>query len=102
MIGGLQGGFGDLDIKYLKQNISRCWSEISGSFRKNSVALYIERKTLRVSAIRGPEHVCSGKLKRPPLPSGVKCRMGNIRRSWNVDGRNFGCEISGEGGKSAG
>ena len=39
MIGGLQGEFGDLDIKYLKQNISKCWSEISGSFRRNSVAL---------------------------------------------------------------
>ena len=29
MIGGLQGEFGDLDNKYLKQNISRCRSEIS-------------------------------------------------------------------------
>ena len=25
---------GDLDIKYLKQNISKCWSHISGSFRR--------------------------------------------------------------------
>ena len=58
------------DIKYLKQNISRCRSEISGSFRRNSVALYTERKTLRVSAIRGSGHVCLGKLKCPPLPSG--------------------------------
>ena len=39
MIGGLQGEFGHLDIKYLKQNISRCWSEISGSFRRNSAAV---------------------------------------------------------------
>ena len=31
MIGGLQGEFGDLDIKYLKQNISKCRS---GSFRR--------------------------------------------------------------------
>ena len=75
MIGGLQGEFGDLDIKYLKQNISKCRSKISGSFRRNSVALYTERKTLRVSAIRGSGHVWPGKLKRPPLP--------------------FGCEISG-------
>ena len=36
MIGGLQGEFGDLDIKYLKQNISKCRS---GSFRRNFVAL---------------------------------------------------------------
>ena len=34
MIGGLQGEFGDLDIKYLKQNISKCQSQISGSFRR--------------------------------------------------------------------
>ena len=34
MIGGLQGEFGDLDIKYLKQNISKCWSQISRSFRR--------------------------------------------------------------------
>ena len=34
MIGGLQGDFGDLDIKYLKKNISKCRSHISGSFRR--------------------------------------------------------------------
>ena len=34
MIGGLQGDFGNLDIKYLKQNISKCRSQISGSFRR--------------------------------------------------------------------
>ena len=34
MIGGLQGEFGDLDIKYLKQNISKCRWHISGSFRR--------------------------------------------------------------------
>ena len=39
MIGGLQGEFGDLDIKYLKQKISKCRSQISGSFRRNYVAL---------------------------------------------------------------
>ena len=33
MIGGLQGEFGDLDIKYLNQKISKCRSQISGSFR---------------------------------------------------------------------
>nr|CAN83030.1 hypothetical protein VITISV_024034 [Vitis vinifera] len=30
------GEFGDLDIKYLKQNISKCRSHISGSFRRTS------------------------------------------------------------------
>ena len=34
MIGGLQGEFGDLDIKYIKQNISKCRSHIYGSFRR--------------------------------------------------------------------
>ena len=31
MIGGLQGEFEDLDIKYLKQKISKCRLQISGS-----------------------------------------------------------------------
>ena len=55
-----------------------------GNIRKlqeNTAALYTERKTLRVSTIRGSGHVWPEKLKRPPLPSG--------------------CEISGEGGMSA-
>ena len=34
MIGGLQGDFGDLDIKYLKKNISKCRSHILGNFRR--------------------------------------------------------------------
>ena len=34
MIGGLQGEFGDLDTKYLKQNILKCQSQIFGSFRR--------------------------------------------------------------------
>ena len=36
MIGGLQGEFRDLDIKYLKQKISKCRSQILGSFRRIS------------------------------------------------------------------
>ena len=36
MIGGLQGEFGDSDIKYLKKNISKFRSHISGSFRRTS------------------------------------------------------------------
>ena len=34
MIGGLQGDFGNLDIKYVKQNISKYRSQISGCFRR--------------------------------------------------------------------
>ena len=36
MIGGLQGEFGDFDIKYLKQKMSKCRSQISGSLRRIS------------------------------------------------------------------
>nr|CAN81636.1 hypothetical protein VITISV_009647 [Vitis vinifera] len=49
--GGLQGEFGDLDIKYLKQNISKSRSKISGSFRRNFVAL-CKNGDLVVSIIR--------------------------------------------------
>ena len=58
-----------------------------GNIRKlqeNTAALYIKRKTLQVSAIRGSGHVWPGKLKRPPLPFGVRRRMWYIRRRWNV------------------
>ena len=122
MIGGLQGEFGDLDIKYLKQNISKSRSKILGSFKRTpwhyakwrlgrqyyqSLLFYCGWKwirriasvwraklsgeselsaadALRVSAIRGSGHVWPGKLKRPPLPSGVRRRMWYIRRRWNI------------------
>ena len=82
-----------------------------GNIRKlqeNTAALYTERKTLRVSAIRGSGYVYPEKLKRPPLPSGceisgckmsahgilgMKCRRTEFRM-WNVDGRNSGYEMS--------
>ena len=41
-------------------------------------------EVLRVGATRGSGHVCPGKLNRPPLPSGGRRRMWNIRRRWNV------------------
>ena len=47
MIGGLQGENGDLDIKNLKQNIQKCRSQISGNFRRNSVALCKKAKSFR-------------------------------------------------------
>ena len=55
MIGGLQGEFGDLDNKYLKQNIPKYLKMSVGNIRKlqeNITSLYNERKTLRVSAQR--------------------------------------------------
>ena len=43
MIGGLQGEFGDLDIKYLKQkiskNVGRKYREASGEFRSRARGL---------------------------------------------------------------
>ena len=81
MIGGLQGEIGDLDNKYLKQNIPKYLKMSVGNIRKlqeNTAALYIERKTLQVSAIRRSGHVYPEKLKRPPLPSGCEisgCKM---------------------------
>ena len=59
MIGGLQGEFGDLDIKYLKQNIPKYLKMSVGNIKKlqeNTAALYTERKTLRVSVIRRSEY----------------------------------------------
>ena len=72
-------------------------------------------ETLQVSAIRWSGYVWPGKLKRPPLPSGVKHRAQNIRmecrRRRILDVRHPGgmlaqqnswCETSGEGGTSLG
>ena len=78
MIGGLQGDFGDLDNKYLKQNIPKYLKMSVENIRKlqeNIAALYTERKTLLVNAFRRSRYVYLKKLKCPPLP--------------------FGCEISG-------
>ena len=81
MIGGLQGEFGDLDNKYLKQNILKYLKMSVGNIRKvqeNTVALYTKRKTLQVSAIRRFGYVYLEKLKHPSLPSGYRisgCKM---------------------------
>ena len=81
MIGGVQGDFGDLDNKYLKQNIPKYLKMSVGNIRKlqeNTAALYTERKTLWVSVIRRSGYVYPEKLKRPPLPSGCDisgCKM---------------------------
>ena len=57
MIGGLQGDFGDLDIKYLKkisQNIGRTYPKASGEHRGT---MQNGCETLWVSAIRGSGYV---------------------------------------------
>ena len=119
MIGGLQGEFGDLDIKYLQQNILKYRSKISQDvgwkylkmsienirkFQDNTATLYTERKTLRVSAIRRFGHVYSKNLKRLPLPSGCEisgCKMSAHGSHLDVKCRcterppfPSGCEIS--------
>ena len=88
MISGLQGDFGDLDNKYLKQNIPKYLKISVGNIRKvqeNTAALYTERKTLQVSVIKRSGYVYLEKLKRPPLPSG--CEI-------------FGCKMSAHGTSS--
>ena len=86
MIGGLQGEFGDLDIKYLKQNISKSRSEISGSFRRNSVAL-CKNGDLVVSIIRVCFLIVGGNgsdesrvSDEPSCPGNLNCRLWMLSR----------------------
>ena len=90
--------------KYLKMSVAHI-----GKLQENNAALCKNGcETLWVSAIRGSGYVWSGKLKRPPLPSGVRHWMWNIRmecrqrRIPNVRHpggmsaeQNSGCETSG-------
>ena len=89
MIGGLQGEFGDLDIKYLKQNISKCRWQISGSFRRTPrhCAKYLRNSPGKCyQRIR----IClTGEVETPSSPirrqapdakySNGMCRMWDIR-----------------------
>ena len=115
MIGGLQGEFGDLDIKYLKQNIPKYLKMSVGNIKKlqeNTAALYTERKTLQVSVIRRSGYVYPKKLKRPPPPSSCEisgCKMSthgmssspirlwDIRMRWNASWIEFFpvCKVQG-------
>ena len=71
MIGGLQGEFGDLDIKYLKQNISKYLKMSVANIRKlqeNTTALVQNGCfPIQVGAISGFGYVYPEKLKRPPF-----------------------------------
>ena len=67
MIGELQGDFGDLDNKYLKQNISKYQWQISGSFR------------------RTPQHCAKWVLSHP----GRRYQMIRIRPSREVETLSF-------------
>ena len=73
--------------KYLKMSVGNI-----KKLQENTAALYIERKTLQVSAIKGSGYVWRKKLKRPPLPPGcqapdAKCQRTEFRM-WNVGGWN--------------
>nr|CAN68122.1 hypothetical protein VITISV_028329 [Vitis vinifera] len=77
------GDFGDLDNKYLKQNISKYPKISVANIRKlqeNTAALYkIACETLLVGAIRGSGYVRPEKLKSSPFLSGVSIPDVNIR-----------------------
>ena len=72
MIGGLQGEFGDLDIKYLKQNISKYPKMSVANIRKlqeNTAALVQNGcSPIRVGAISGSEYVYPEKFETPSSP----------------------------------
>ena len=54
MIGGLQGNFGDVDIKYLKQNISK---NVGRKYREPSEEFHSRARGLRnFAAKRTPFH----------------------------------------------
>ena len=67
------------DINYLKKNISKCRWQISRSFRRTPRHWQNICETLQVRAISGSGYVYLEKLKRPPLPSGVRIPDVNIR-----------------------
>ena len=67
------------------------------------------KRTLRIGVTKRFGHVCPRKLNRPPLPSGDRRRMWDIRvdgmsadmipdvrypGGWNVNGQDSGCDIS--------
>ena len=97
MIGGLQGEFGDLDIKYLKQNISKylnCQSHISGSFRRTPrhCAKWLRNSPgKRYQRIR----IClTGEVETPSSP--IRRQAPDVKYPDGMSAENiFGCEISG-------
>ena len=98
MIGGLQGEFRDLDIKYLKQNISKylkkniskCRSHILGSFRRTPRHC---AKWLRNSPGKRYQRIqicLTGEVETPSSPSRRQAHNSGCETSgWNVDGAEF-------------
>ena len=105
MISGLQGDFGDLDIKYLKQKISKCRSQILGSFKRtprhcakwlrNSLDKRYQR--IRICLIGEVETLLSHPASSAGCEisgwnvGGEEFRMWDIWRRWNVTRRSSAC-----------
>ena len=71
MIGGLQGEFGDLDNKCLKQNIPKYLKMSVGNIRKlqeNIAALYTEKKTLAGKRYQKVRICLSGEVEASSSP----------------------------------
>ena len=94
MIGGLQGEFGDLYIKYLKQNISKFRSQISGSFRKTPrhYAKWLQNSPgKRYQRIR----IClTGEVETPSSPIRRQAPDAKYPDGMSAE-KNSGCETSG-------
>ena len=74
-IGKLQENTAAL-CKKISQNVGRTYREASGEHR---ITVQNGCETLWISTIKGFGYVWPGKLKHPPLPSGGRRRMRNIR-----------------------
>ena len=114
MIGGLQGDFRDLDIKYLKQNISKCRSHISGSFRRtprhcakwlrNSPGRRYRRirifLTKEVETPSFPIQICLSDVKYPEKVESHPNRISDVGYPSGMSAKkNSGCENFRPGGK---
>ena len=94
MIGGLQGEFGDLDIKYLKQNSSKCRSHITGSFRRtprhcakwlrNSLGKHYQRIRICLTGeVETPSFPIRRQAPDVRYPEKVECQPDRIPPRWN-------------------
>ena len=82
MIGGLQGDFGDLDNKYLKQNISKYPKMSVANIRElqeNTAALCKMAAFPSGQTLSDDPDTSVRKVETPPLPSGVRIPDVNIR-----------------------
>ena len=90
MIGGLQGEFGDLDIKYLKQNVSknvdRKYREASGEFRSKKDT--ISQPKADFAVVRNLPSSWSDRLPMVVTPS-FQLRIAHRLKHWIADFPSF-------------